>query len=58
MLPLIISGFLQEICLGIIGNLACHDDLNGAIVSKNGLVETVVQQLFLDDSTCLSETFR
>ncbi|ONK75273.1 uncharacterized protein A4U43_C03F15150 [Asparagus officinalis] len=49
---------VTEICLGIIGNLACHDDLGRRIVSKSGLIETVVQQLFLDDSTCLSETFR
>ncbi|KAH7673896.1 Armadillo-like helical-containing protein [Dioscorea alata] len=49
---------VTEICLGIMGNLACHDALIDAIVSTNGLVETVVNQLLLDDSLCLSETFR
>ncbi|KAJ0963227.1 hypothetical protein J5N97_028349 [Dioscorea zingiberensis] len=49
---------VTEICLGIIGNLACHDALNDTIVSTKGLVETVVNQLLLDDSMCLSETFR
>lgn len=49
---------VKEICLGIIGNVACHDVLSSAIVSTNGLLETVIQQLFLDDSTCLSELFR
>ncbi|XP_008794053.2 uncharacterized protein LOC103710188 isoform X2 [Phoenix dactylifera] len=48
----------MEICLGIIGNLACHEVLSNAIVSTSGLIETVVEQLFLDDSACLSETFR
>ncbi|XP_073108239.1 uncharacterized protein [Elaeis guineensis] len=52
------SSRVTEICLGIIGNLACHEVLSNAIVSKGGLIETVVEQLFLDDSTCLSETFR
>ncbi|XP_073006065.1 uncharacterized protein [Typha latifolia] len=49
---------VKEICLGIIGNLACHEVLSNAICSKNGLIETVVDQLHLDDSSCLAETFR
>lgn len=49
---------LQEICLGILGNLACHESLVSAISLHNGLVATVVDQLFLDDSACLSEIFR
>nr|CAD1841796.1 unnamed protein product [Ananas comosus var. bracteatus] len=48
---------VKEICLGIIGNLACHEVVTNAIISQNGLIETVVEQLFLDDSSCLLETF-
>ncbi|RLN43389.1 protein saal1 [Panicum miliaceum] len=40
------------------GNLACHESLVNAISMQNGLITTVVDQLFLDDSACLSETFR
>lgn len=49
---------ITEICMGIIGNLACHHVLSSKLVSTNGLLDTVVQQLFLDDSACLSELFR
>ncbi|KAG6481328.1 uncharacterized protein LOC122015099 isoform X1 [Zingiber officinale] len=49
---------LKEICLGIIGNLACHKNLSSTIVSTNGLIQIIVDQLFQDDSVCLSETFR
>lgn len=49
---------VKEICLGIMGNLACHESLVSAISLHNGLTATVVDQLFLDDSACLSETFR
>jgi len=49
---------VKEICIGIMGNLACHESLVDAISMQNGLITTVVDQLFLDDSACLSETFR
>ncbi|KAL6637121.1 hypothetical protein ACP70R_024693 [Stipagrostis hirtigluma subsp. patula] len=49
---------VKEICLGIMGNLACHESLVNAISLHNGLIATVVDQLFLDDSACLTETFR
>ncbi|XP_077245153.1 ARM repeat superfamily protein isoform X2 [Tasmannia lanceolata] len=49
---------ITEICLGIIANLACHEGLRNLISSSHRLIETVVDQLFLDDSLCLSETFR
>ncbi|KAF3333028.1 protein saal1 [Carex littledalei] len=49
---------IKEICLGIIGNLACHESLASKLSSLEGLIETVVQQLFLDDSCCLTEAFR
>lgn len=49
---------LQEISLGIIGNLACHEVPLKCIVSTNGLVEIIVDQLFLDDAQCLSEVCR
>ncbi|GLT82081.1 hypothetical protein SLE2022_004930 [Rubroshorea leprosula] len=49
---------VTEICLGIIGNLACHEVLMKHIISTNGLVTTIVDQLFLDDTQCLCEAFR
>jgi hypothetical protein len=49
---------MQEVCLGIMGNLACHESLVDAICLEKGLIATVVDQLFLDDVSCLSETFR
>ncbi|KAG8097793.1 hypothetical protein GUJ93_ZPchr0013g37993 [Zizania palustris] len=49
---------MKEICIGIIANLACHKSLTNAITSQKGLIATVVNQLFLDDSDCLVETFR
>ncbi|KAB1227344.1 Protein saal1 [Morella rubra] len=49
---------VKEISLGIIGNLACHEVPLKCIVSTNGLVEIIVDQLFLDDAQCLSEVCR
>lgn len=49
---------MQEICLGIIGNIACHDVLSETIASTNNLVETVVGQLFQEDSSSLCEVCR
>ncbi|VAH95656.1 unnamed protein product [Triticum turgidum subsp. durum] len=51
------SSRVKEICLGIMGNLACHESVVAAISLKKGLIATVVEQLFLDDVKCLSETF-
>lgn len=48
----------KEICLGIMGNLACHEFLVNAVCNEKGLIVTVMEQLFLDDIGCLSETFR
>nr|XP_043631866.1 uncharacterized protein LOC122603265 isoform X2 [Erigeron canadensis] len=49
---------VTEISLGILGNLACHEALRKEIVSVKGLVELVVDQLFVDDTPCLCEEFR
>ncbi|XP_059663371.1 uncharacterized protein LOC132309035 [Cornus florida] len=49
---------VTEISLGIIGNLACHDASRKQIVSKSGLIEIIVDQLFLDDTPCLCEVCR
>lgn len=49
---------LQEISLGIIGNLACHEISREHIASVNGLVGAIVEQLFLDDVPCLCEACR
>ncbi|KAL9280301.1 putative armadillo-like helical protein [Arabidopsis thaliana] len=49
---------IREICLGIIGNLACHEGLLKHIESTAGIVNTLVGQLFLDDTQCLSEVCR
>ncbi|KAB2606602.1 hypothetical protein D8674_006319 [Pyrus ussuriensis x Pyrus communis] len=47
-----------EISLGIIGNLACHEVPMKQIVSANGLIGIIVDQLFSDDAQCLCETCR
>ncbi|KAF6982051.1 hypothetical protein CFC21_000489, partial [Triticum aestivum] len=52
------SSRVKEICLGIMANLVCHESLVAAISLKNGLIATVVEQLFLKHVKCLSETFR
>ncbi|CAN8301023.1 unnamed protein product [Cochlearia groenlandica] len=49
---------VREICLGIIGNLACHEGPLKRIESISGLVNILVEQLFLDDTQCLSEICR
>ncbi|KAL8092496.1 hypothetical protein AgCh_034681 [Apium graveolens] len=49
---------VTEISLGIIGNLACHEILRNNITSTERLIETIVEQLFLDDIPCLSEACR
>ncbi|CAK9186799.1 unnamed protein product [Ilex paraguariensis] len=49
---------VTEIGLGILGNLACHEVSRKQIVSIDGLVETIVDQLFLVDTPCLCEAFR
>ncbi|CAK8535326.1 unnamed protein product [Lathyrus sativus] len=49
---------VNEISIGIIGNIACHEVLMKRIVSTKGLIEMIVDKLFLDDPQCLSETSR
>ncbi|KAK3205831.1 hypothetical protein Dsin_019877 [Dipteronia sinensis] len=49
---------VMEVSLGIIGNLACHEVLMKHIVSTNGLIGMIVDQLFLDDTQCLIEACR
>lgn len=51
-------GAFKEICLGIIGNLSCHEGLLKHIESTVGLVNILVGQLFLDDTQCLGEVCR
>ncbi|KAI7743365.1 hypothetical protein M8C21_003548 [Ambrosia artemisiifolia] len=48
---------VTEISLGIIGNLACHEVSRKQIVNVKGLVEVIVDQLFVDDTPCLCEEF-
>ncbi|KAJ4910942.1 ARM repeat superfamily protein [Raphanus sativus] len=52
------SSRIREICLGIIGNLACHEALLKHIEFTSGLVNTLVGQLFLDDTQSLTELCR
>ncbi|KFK27615.1 hypothetical protein AALP_AA8G406600 [Arabis alpina] len=52
------SSRIREICLGIIGNLTCHEGLLKRVESTAGLVNILVGQLFLDDTQCLSEVCR
>ncbi|KAI3948909.1 hypothetical protein MKW92_051873 [Papaver armeniacum] len=47
-----------EINLGILANLACHEAPRSSIISTNGLIYVIVDKLFVDDSTCLSEVCR
>ncbi|KAI5412348.1 hypothetical protein KIW84_057141 [Lathyrus oleraceus] len=49
---------VNEVSIGIIGNLACHEVLMKCIVSTKGLIEMIVDRLFLDDPQCLCETSR
>ncbi|XWS73983.1 hypothetical protein CRYUN_Cryun02cG0176400 [Craigia yunnanensis] len=49
---------VTEICLGIMGNLACHEVPMKHIISTNGLIAVIVDKLFLDDTQCLCEAFR
>ncbi|MED6132918.1 hypothetical protein PIB30_023323 [Stylosanthes scabra] len=49
---------VTEISLGIIGNLACHEIPMKRIVSTNGLIEIIVDKLFMDDPQCLCEICR
>ncbi|GMH12154.1 hypothetical protein Nepgr_013995 [Nepenthes gracilis] len=49
---------ITEISLGIIGNLACHEALMKQIISTKGLMETIIDQVFLDDTPCLCEACR
>ncbi|WOG95933.1 hypothetical protein DCAR_0415262 [Daucus carota subsp. sativus] len=52
------SARVTEISLGIIGNLACHEILQNNISKTEGLIEIIVDKLFLDDIPCLSEACR
>ncbi|MCL7047845.1 hypothetical protein MKW94_021924 [Papaver nudicaule] len=47
-----------EINLGILANLACHEAPRSSIISTNGLINLIVDKLFVDDSSCLSEVCR
>lgn len=49
---------LQEICLGILANLACHEVPRSIMRFKKGLTDAVTEQLFTIDSPCLYEAFR
>ncbi|GMH17181.1 hypothetical protein Nepgr_019022 [Nepenthes gracilis] len=49
---------LGIISLGIIGNLVCHEALITQIISTRGLMETIIDQVFLDATTCLGEPCR
>lgn len=52
------TNFPQEICLGILGNLACHSKPEKVMVNFEGLVPTVIQQLQFEDPPSLCETCR
>lgn len=52
------SARITELSLGIIGNLACHEILQKNISNTEGLIEIIVDKLFLDDIPCLSEAHR
>ncbi|BFI30856.1 hypothetical protein MPTK2_3g16150 [Marchantia polymorpha subsp. ruderalis] len=52
------SDRMREICLGIFGNLACHAGPVKAIVTVEGLIPTLVEQLFVEDTPSLTEACR
>ncbi|XP_024515401.1 protein SAAL1 isoform X1 [Selaginella moellendorffii] len=52
------SDRIREICLGILGNLAFHEELSGVIAENRELLSTVVLQLFVTDAQTLVETCR
>ncbi|XP_027926133.1 protein saal1 isoform X2 [Vigna unguiculata] len=52
------SARVTEISIGIIGNLACHEVPMKHIISTKGLIEIIIDKLFLDDPQCLYETCR
>ncbi|XP_052726774.1 uncharacterized protein LOC108334463 isoform X2 [Vigna angularis] len=52
------SARVTEISIGIIGNLACHEVPMKHIISTKGLMEIIIDKLFLDDPQCLYETCR
>ncbi|XP_024374434.1 uncharacterized protein [Physcomitrium patens] len=52
------SDRMREICLGILGNLACHTKPEMIMVNFEGLVPTVIQQLQFEDPPSLCETCR
>eukprot|EP00249_Psilotum_nudum_P013307 c24272_g1_i3 orf=861-2543(-) len=52
------SDRMREICIGILGNLACHGGPGRAMVEIEGLVQKIVQSLFVDDSPSLCELCR
>ncbi|RDX97919.1 hypothetical protein CR513_19238, partial [Mucuna pruriens] len=49
---------VTEISIGIIGNLACHEVPMKHIILTKGLIEIIVDKLFVDDPQCLCETCR
>lgn len=52
------SDRLREVCLGILGNLACHAKPVKAIVQTTGLPNEIIRSLFVDDAPSLSEACR
>jgi hypothetical protein len=52
------SDRMREICLGILGNLACHAKPEKIMVETEGFVSMVVKQLFVNDAPSLSEACR
>ncbi|XP_047168019.1 protein saal1 isoform X1 [Vigna umbellata] len=52
------SARVTEISIGIIGNLACHEVPMKHIISTKGLMEIIIDKLFMDDPQCLYETCR
>ncbi|GMH00124.1 hypothetical protein Nepgr_001963 [Nepenthes gracilis] len=49
---------LRIISLGIIGNFVCHEALITQIISTRGLMETIIDQVFLATTTCLGQPCR
>ena len=49
---------LQEVCLGIMANIACHSGQAAAMAGEPNLIPSVIAQLFQDDPPTLTEACR
>lgn len=54
----VLPNVAQEICLGILANLACYSKPEKVMVNFEGLLPAIIQQLQFEDPPSLCETCR